>query len=240
MSYYPNDYFSPPLVNSSSIILTSSTPNSYYRGDEDQDDKQKRFFTDDAIDVLNRWFEDNQDYPYPDETTTRDLARTANISTKQVRKWFANKRVRSNKCMKQSYKKKRSGRENKENFDQDDSLPLVKSVQPVINESSIQQDKPQIMPSPNDLRTLYYLVLQNMARSSHNRASDSISSDHLSLNSLSTSDQSSEHNCSTSSASFENTSNSTCNSSTTSSSSSTSSSSQRPRVNFGVIADLIS
>ena len=47
------------------------------------------------------------DYPYPDDTTCLILAKEANISTKQVRKWFANKRVRSNRCFKQIYRNKK-------------------------------------------------------------------------------------------------------------------------------------
>jgi hypothetical protein len=58
--------------------------------------------------VLKKWFDVNQDYPYPDENTTNVLAKEANISSKQVRKWFANKRVRSNKCVKQNSRSKKS------------------------------------------------------------------------------------------------------------------------------------
>ena len=66
-----------------------------------------RFFADGVVDILNKWFVDNQNYPYPDENMTNILAKEANISAKQVRKWFANKRVRSNKCCKQSIKPKK-------------------------------------------------------------------------------------------------------------------------------------
>jgi hypothetical protein len=47
------------------------------------------------------------DYPYPDDGTCLTLAKEAMISTKQVRKWFANKRVRSNRCFKQIYRNKK-------------------------------------------------------------------------------------------------------------------------------------
>ena len=69
-------------------------------------DKSNRFFSDTVVEVLNRWFIENQSYPYPNELTTQNLAQQTNMSSKQVRKWFANKRVRSNKCMKQSYRNK--------------------------------------------------------------------------------------------------------------------------------------
>lgn len=63
-----------------------------------------RFFPDGVVDILNKWFYENQNYPYPDENMTNILAKEANISAKQVRKWFANKRVRSNKCYKQTFR----------------------------------------------------------------------------------------------------------------------------------------
>ena len=67
--------------------------------------KVNRFFADGVVDILNKWFVENQNYPYPDENMTNILAKMANISAKQVRKWFANKRVRSNKCVKQTVNK---------------------------------------------------------------------------------------------------------------------------------------
>jgi hypothetical protein len=66
--------------------------------------RTNRFFPDAVVDILNKWFYENQDYPYPDENMTNVLAKEANISAKQVRKWFANKRVRSNKCYRQTSK----------------------------------------------------------------------------------------------------------------------------------------
>jgi hypothetical protein len=77
-----------------------------YNPNHNSNDKANRFFSDGVVDVLSRWFQENESYPYPDEATTRQLALESNISAKQVRKWFANKRVRSNKCMKQSYRKR--------------------------------------------------------------------------------------------------------------------------------------
>jgi hypothetical protein len=82
-----------------------------YEEEEDSSAKKSRgnrFFPDNVVEVLNKWFFDNQDYPYPDEQTTNWLAKEASISPKQVRKWFANKRVRSNKCYKQTFRSKPS------------------------------------------------------------------------------------------------------------------------------------
>lgn len=69
--------------------------------------RANRFFPDNVVDILNKWFVENQEYPYPDEYMTNVLAKAANISAKQVRKWFANKRVRSNKCYKQTFRGKK-------------------------------------------------------------------------------------------------------------------------------------
>jgi hypothetical protein len=83
-------------VNESSSQIT---------GKLSSNNKVNRFFADGVVDILNKWFVENQNYPYPDENMTNILAKEANISAKQVRKWFANKRVRSNKCVKQSVNK---------------------------------------------------------------------------------------------------------------------------------------
>jgi len=68
-----------------------------------------RFLGAKAVSLLNKWFMENKEYPYPDETTTNQLAKEADISAKQVKKWFANKRVRSQLCCKpiQRNRKKR-------------------------------------------------------------------------------------------------------------------------------------
>lgn len=91
--------------------------------------RTNRFFPDDVVDILNRWFFENQDYPYPDEHMTNVLAKEANISAKQVRKWFANKRVRSNKCYKQSLRlkkdKKSNGMMNNTNVNRKQSVTLI-------------------------------------------------------------------------------------------------------------------
>lgn len=75
--------------------------------------RANRFFPDSVVDILNKWFNENQEYPYPDDNMTNILAKEANISAKQVRKWFANKRVRSNKCFKQTCRTKKERRQTK-------------------------------------------------------------------------------------------------------------------------------
>ena len=69
--------------------------------------KATRFLGSKAVDILNNWFENNKRYPYPNEAIAESLAKLAGISVKQVKKWFANKRVRSQMCCKtlNKYKK---------------------------------------------------------------------------------------------------------------------------------------
>lgn len=82
-----------------------------------------RFFPESVVKILNKWFEENQDYPYPDDNMTNALAKEANISAKQVRKWFANKRVRSNKCSKQvTRRRKASSRRHLKSIGEFDSM----------------------------------------------------------------------------------------------------------------------
>jgi hypothetical protein len=89
-----------------------------------------RFLGVKAVSILNQWLIDNKNYPYPDESTTDYLAQQAGnnknyslfsflqnfhnflilnkeISSKQVKKWFANKRVRSQLCCKTIHRNKR-------------------------------------------------------------------------------------------------------------------------------------
>ena len=77
-----------------------------------------------AVNVLNHWFQSNRDYPYPDDERTEQLASEAGkhigerqtfksstnflgITQKQVKKWFANKRVRSQTCYKPLYRSRK-------------------------------------------------------------------------------------------------------------------------------------
>ncbi|CAF1147606.1 unnamed protein product, partial [Brachionus calyciflorus] len=126
MVNYSNNYLCKNVFSSSSSSSTCSTSSSpsisnnnssnpkldYDNEDDDtgtpgrRPGRGNRFFPDNVVEILNKWFYENQEYPYPDENMTNALAREANISAKQVRKWFANKRVRSNKCYKQTFRAK--------------------------------------------------------------------------------------------------------------------------------------
>lgn len=107
----------------SAQAMTNVATNSCNSSSSNSNNRANRFFPDQVVDILNRWFVENVDYPYPDEHMTHLLAKEANISAKQVRKWFANKRVRSNKCFKQTFKIKRT-------LSLDTSLPFTTVTKP--------------------------------------------------------------------------------------------------------------
>ncbi|CAF1044865.1 unnamed protein product [Rotaria sp. Silwood1] len=90
---------------------TCSSPTNQERSHSPIDDKEcrnTRFLGSRAVAVLNHWFQSNRDYPYPDDERTDRLAREAGITQKQVKKWFANKRVRSQMCYKPLYRSRKS------------------------------------------------------------------------------------------------------------------------------------
>jgi hypothetical protein len=46
--------------------------------------------------ILNRWFNDNVHYPYPDNKTKNKLSVECELTIDQITKWMANKRFRRN------------------------------------------------------------------------------------------------------------------------------------------------
>ena len=60
------------------------------------------FFTTYARKVVSDWYNKNRDYAYPTEDEVIQMAAEASISTSQVIKWLANKRLRTNNTMKTS------------------------------------------------------------------------------------------------------------------------------------------
>ena len=63
---------------------------------------ERIFFTTYARKVVSDWYTKNRDYPYPTEDEVIQMAAEASISTSQVIKWLANKRLRTNNTMKTS------------------------------------------------------------------------------------------------------------------------------------------
>ncbi|CAC5423386.1 unnamed protein product [Mytilus coruscus] len=48
-----------------------------------------------SIQLMEEWYHCNIDHPYPDSTIIQSIAQQGNIREEQVKKWFANKRSRS-------------------------------------------------------------------------------------------------------------------------------------------------
>ena len=58
-----------------------------------------------AIEVLNGWYTSNEANPYPSAESIAQLAQDAQLTTAQVRKWFANTRLRSHNTYKKAGRK---------------------------------------------------------------------------------------------------------------------------------------
>ena len=56
---------------------------------------RKHMLPDEAVDILNEWFDEHVNNPYPQAEEKERLANLGNISVKQVNAWFSNRRNRS-------------------------------------------------------------------------------------------------------------------------------------------------
>ena len=56
--------------------------------------KTHRMLNSEATNILTNWYQSHVHYPYPSDEEVVELARLTNITTRQVKKWMANKRVR--------------------------------------------------------------------------------------------------------------------------------------------------
>jgi hypothetical protein len=65
--------------SSNSNTCGGGSSNDMDYGDDGQ--KGTRFLSTKAVSLLNKWFAENREYPYPDELTTDMLAREAGMHT---------------------------------------------------------------------------------------------------------------------------------------------------------------
>lgn len=49
-----------------------------------------------AVRIMSNWYDRNSEHPYPSYETAEVIANAGNISVEQVKKWFANRRLRFN------------------------------------------------------------------------------------------------------------------------------------------------
>ncbi|XP_064597442.1 uncharacterized protein LOC135463908 [Liolophura sinensis] len=62
---------------------------------EEKPKKRQRQLSAEATKILTNWYEKNIHYPYPSDTAVEELAQAGGLTVTQVKKWMANKRVRS-------------------------------------------------------------------------------------------------------------------------------------------------
>lgn len=63
-----------------------------------------------ALSVMNEWYEEHAENPYPTKAEKDDIAKRGGISLAQVKSWFANKRNRSHNTRPKKQKKEMEGR----------------------------------------------------------------------------------------------------------------------------------
>jgi len=83
--------------------ITNITPPSEHKSNPKEepldDNKQsyppKRFLNPEAVKMMETWYRDNFYHPYPSAEVIAVIVTLGHITTSQVKKWMANKRVRS-------------------------------------------------------------------------------------------------------------------------------------------------
>ena len=89
-----------PMASYMAKAMADDAAVMYGQNPEDSENSTKRkFLTSEAVSLLQAWYDKHEDHPYPDEDTVEDLAREAKVSVPQVKKWMANKRVRSSNTL---------------------------------------------------------------------------------------------------------------------------------------------
>ena len=62
---------------------------------EDRHRRGNKLLNAKAVDIMEEWYSANWNHPYPSMEVTESLAERGGITVTQVKKWMANKRVRS-------------------------------------------------------------------------------------------------------------------------------------------------
>jgi hypothetical protein len=78
----------PPCTNTTLFSPPTSTVTAPTRP------SKRRRLTNTAISIMEKWYSQNQEHPYPNQEATQLLATAGNVSPEQVKKWFANRRLR--------------------------------------------------------------------------------------------------------------------------------------------------
>ena len=83
-----------------SAMETSTSPYTRALSDSPSSPGNRRSLPDDTVAVLEDWYSQNLDHPYPCKVAVKQLAVAGKVSRMQVRKWMANKRLRTNNTLK--------------------------------------------------------------------------------------------------------------------------------------------
>ena len=85
----------PPIGRQERIRNIQRVEDNSSRQDDAKASCTKKCFTRQAVQLMDDWYQQNFDHPYPDKATANRLADLGGVTVPQVRKWMANKRVRS-------------------------------------------------------------------------------------------------------------------------------------------------
>lgn len=93
------------FCNNNNTSISAMTPITYettqamYTTPDDKRDRlrnsRKKFLSDKATDILNEWYVEHQNNPYPVQEEKEHIARMAELTVKQVSAWFSNRRNRT-------------------------------------------------------------------------------------------------------------------------------------------------
>lgn len=102
---------------------------------------RKQLLTEDAVELMNEWFEDHINNPYPQPEEKERLALLGGITVKQVTAWFSNRRNRSQntkpKRMKRALEKEMNCIFEKIIHDQPDKQSLIDTFKFSLTETNV-------------------------------------------------------------------------------------------------------
>lgn len=127
--------------NLSPVSNSSSQNESYSNLKRNRSAKQ---LPEDAVDLLNEWFESHLNHPYPSNDEKQRLADKCGITVKQVNSWFCNRRNRS-----QNTKPKRIKKQ------------LEQQITNVFNELAVNPNKTQVIEKFKSCLKMHDIALKN-------------------------------------------------------------------------------
>ena len=90
----PASYTNTSFVVPTMFTLPNTLPNTTSRTSTRKCSRRTRL-TPTAISIMERWYQHNEEHPYPNQEAAQLLATAGSISPEQVKKWFANRHLRN-------------------------------------------------------------------------------------------------------------------------------------------------